>query len=733
MADLTIEQTFNLALQHHSAGRFQEAEQLYRQVLARHPQHADAMHNLGGLALQAGRNDIAVDLIKQAISLRADFPQAFNNLGIALKRQGQNKEAIAAYRRAIALKANFHQARNNLGVALRDERQLDDAIAEFRQVIALRPDYAEAHNNLGILLKEKELSDEAIVALGKAIALNPNYAEAHYNLGNTLKGKGRLDDAVAAYRKAISLRPGYSEACNNLGNALNDQRKFDQAIAALRQAVSINPNYAEAYNNLGISLKDNGQLDEAVAAYERAIVLRPDYAEAHCNLGVALENQGRLDEAMAEYRQTIALRPDFPAAHSNLVFAMYYRPDFDAAAIAEEQRRWNHRHAEPLRKFIPTHSNNADPERRLRVGYVSTDFRDHVVGRNIVPLLENHNHQLFEITCYAQVPSPDTMTSWFQRNADRWRNTVGLSDERLAKQILDDQIDIVVDLALHAGARLRVFAYKPAPVQVTFAGYPGSTGLTTIDYRLSDPYLDPPGMDESIYSEQTVRLPDSFWCYDPLENRDIPVNSLPVLDTGVVTFGGLNNFSKINDQVLLLWAQVLRQVKDSRLLLLTSEGSHRQRTLERLRQAGIDPAQIQFAPRQSRRGYLELFHRVDIGLDTFPYNGHTTSLDSFWMGVPVITLVGQTVVSRAGWSQLSNLGLTELVARTPEQFVTAAVELAGDLPRLTGLRSTLRSRMEKSPLMDAPRFARNIESAYRGMWHKWCEGVISNRDAGPAR
>jgi protein O-GlcNAc transferase len=723
MADLTFEEIFQLALQHHSAGRFQAAEQLYRQVLALHPQHADALHNLGELALRAGQNDIAVDLIRQAISVRTDFPEAYNDLGIALKRQGQNKQAIAAYRRAIALKADFHQAHNNLGVVLRDEGQLDEAIAAYQQVISIRPKYAEAHNNLGILLKENGQIDKAIAALDTAIALKPNYAEAHFNLGNLLKGKGRLDDAVAAYRRAIALRPTFAEACNNLGNALNDQRQSDQAIAALRQTIAINPKYAEAYNNLGISLKENGQLDEAIAAYQHAIALRPDYAEAHCNLGVALENQGRLEEAMIEYRQTIALRPDLSAAHSNLVFAMCYRPDFDASMIAEEQRRWNLRHAEPLRKFIPRHSNNADPDRRLRVGYVSTGFRDHVVGRNIVPLFKNHDHQLFEITCYAQVPWPDNMTGWFKQNADCWRNTVGLSDEELAKQIHDDQIDIVVDLALHAGDRLLVFAYKPAPVQVTFAGYPGSTGLTTIDYRLSDPFLDPPGMDESIYSEQTVRLPHSFWCYDPMEDQDIQVNSLPLAETGVVTFGGLNNFCKINDQVLLLWAQVLRQVKDSRLLLLTSEGSHRQRTMDRLRQAGIDPARIQFAPRQSRRGYLELFHRVDVGLDTFPYNGHTTSLDSFWMGVPVISLVGQTVVSRAGWSQLSNLGLTELAAHSPEQFVQKAVELAGDLPRLRELRSTLRRRMEQSPLMDAPKFAHSIEAAYRGMWQQWCETV----------
>jgi predicted O-linked N-acetylglucosamine transferase (SPINDLY family) len=266
-------------------------------------------------------------------------------------------------------------------------------------------------------------------------------------------------------------------------------------------------------------------------------------------------------------------------------------------------------------------------------------------------------------------------------------------------------------------------------VQVTFAGYPGSTGLSAIDYRLSDPYLDQPGMDETIYSEKTIRLPDSFWCYDPLDCGDIPVSPLPALSLskglesadGVITFGCLNNFCKINDGVLTLWAAVLRQVKGSRLLLRAQPGSHRQRTVDRLSQDGIDPGRIEFVGHLPRRRYLELYHRIDLGLDSFPYNGHSTSLDSFWMGVPVVTLVGQRAVARAGWCQLSNLKLTELAADTPEQFVRIAVELALDLPRLAALRSTLRQRMERSPLMDAPKFARSIEASYRQMWRAWCE------------
>ena len=298
---------------------------------------------------------------------------------------------------------------------------------------------------------------------------------------------------------------------------------------------------------------------------------------------------------------------------------------------------------------------------------------------------------------------------------------MGLADEQFAAQVREDKIDILVDLALHmARNRLPVFARKPAPVQVTFAGYPGSTGLRAIDYRLSDPYLDPPGMDESIYSEQTVRLPHSFWCYDPLDCADLPVNVLPAESNRFLTFGCLNSFSKINDAVLRLWARVLHAVPASRLLLLAPEGSHRQHALDVLGQESIARERIEFVAHQPRQKYLELYHRIDLGLDTLPYNGHTTSLDSFWMGVPVVTLVGQTIVGRAGLSQLMNLQLPELITQTPEEYVQVATDLAADLPRLSELRGTLRARMEQSPVMDASRFARDIEAAYRQMWQHWC-------------
>jgi len=683
---MTVQQQLESGVSHHQAGRFPEAEAIYRQILSRHPNHVGAMILLGGLAVRTGRLDPAIELLRHAIRCEPRYADAHYNLAIALQAKGQ----------------------------------LDDAIVAFRQAIRLRPESPDSHNNLGIALQDKGQLDEAIASFRQALRLKPYYAEAHYNLGIPLQAKSRLDEAVASYRRATQLKPDFALAHSNLGNALSEMGQLDEAIASHRQAVRFKPDYADAHYNLGIGLQHKGQLDEAIAAHRQAVALRPAWAEAHNNLGHALKASGQLDEAIDAYRQAISLKPDFAEAHSNLVFTLNYHPGYDAKTIQGELRHWSGQHADPLKKFIRPHTNDRDPERRLRIGYVSPDFCQHVVGRNLLPLLSRHNHGQMEIFCYANVVRPDGLTEQFRRYADVWHSIVKLSDSQAADLIRQDRIDILVDLALHtAGNRLGVFAYKPAPLQATFAGYPGSTGLNTIDYRLTDPYLDPPGLNDPFYSETSYRLPHSFWCYDPLV-AEIAVNALPAQSQGFLTFGCLSNFCKVNEQVLQLWAQVLKTVSNSRLLLLAPEGSSRQRILDRLGREGVDPQRVQFVAKQSRSEYLHTYNRIDMGLDTLPYNGHTTSLDSFWMGVPVVTLVGQTVVGRAGLSQLTNLGLPELIAQTPKQYAQIVAALAGDLPGLAELRRTLRPRMLASPLCDGQTFARSIEAAFRLIWRQWC-------------
>ena len=472
---------------------------------------------------------------------------------------------------------------------------------------------------------------------------------------------------------------------------------------------------------------DLGKLDEAVASYQQALQRKPDLAETYSNLGVALKDQGKLDEALACYRRALELKPDYAYAHSNLVYSQVFSPDYDAQALFEETRRWNRRHAEPLAKLVEPHGNDRSLDRRLRIGYVSPDFRNHAESFFTIPLLSAHHHQQFDIFCYADVVRPDGITARFRGYADAWRNISGLSDEQVAQWVRQDRIDILVDLTMHmAHNRLLVFARKPAPVQVCWLAYQGTTGLPAIDYRLTDPHIDPPGLFDGCYAEESVRLPDAFWCYDPAASdppaNELAIGPLPALDKGRITFGCLNNFCKVNGPVLRLWARVLQAVDRSRLLLLAAEGSHRRHTLDLLEQEGVEPDRVTFVGRLPRPQYMELYHGIDIGLDTFPYTGQTTSLDAFWQGVPVVTMVGQTAAARAGLSLLTNLGTPQWVAQTPDQFVSIAVELASDLPRLGELRATLRDRLQRSPLMDAPRFARNVEAAYRMMWKRWCAG-----------
>jgi protein O-GlcNAc transferase len=552
------------------------------------------------------------------------------------------------------------------------------------------------------------------------LSRQPAHVGALHYLGVIAHQSGRSDIAIDLVRKALSLNPNDSEIHNNLGNILKEAGQLDQAIAACRHAILLNPNLAEAYNNLGNALRASGQFDQAVVAFRQAMVLKPNYPDVYNNLGNVLADMGELDESIAAYRQAIALRSNYAAAQSNLVNAMHYHPGYNAGAIAQELDIWNRRYAEQFKQFTQPHLNDRNPQRRLRIGYVSSDFRGHPVGRFMLPLLAHHDKTNFQVFAYSQTSVADAITRQLRSHVDEWRTIVNLSDAQAADLIRQDRIDILVDLTMHTiGNRLLVFARKPAPVQVTYLAFCSTTGLQAIDYRLSDPYLDPPGEDESVYSEKTIRLPETYWCYQPiLDNSEIGPS--PTLDRGFITFGSLNSFCKVTEPALVTWARILTAVPKSQLLLHAYEGAHRQGVLDRLERENVDPKRVRFAGYMQARNYFELYQQIDVALDTFPFAGGTTTCDALWMGVPVVSLAGKTAVGRGGSSILSNLGMPELIAHTEEEYVQIATELAQNFPRLCNLHSVLRHRMEQSPLMDAPRFARNIESAYRQMWQAYC-------------
>ena len=582
-----------------------------------------------------------------------------------------------------------------------------------------RPSSAEEWNAVAAAMERQGRFSEAANAYLRSLAVDNQQGETFFGLGNALLNCGHLEQAITAYRRAIVLRPQFPEAFNNLGFTLRAAGRQIEAIEAFGRAIALRPDYVDALNNLGMALGEGGQLDESLAACRRALALRPDFVPAMINIGNACQAGGQLDEAIDCFRRAWTLAPDSPAP-DNLLFAIHFHPAYGSKEIKDEHDRWNKQVARPLAPAKIQHANDRSPDRQLRIGYVSPDFRNHSQAHFTVPLLSHHDHKQFEIFCYSDVRAPDELTSRLRSYADNWRDTAALSDPHLAALVLRDRIDILVDLTLHmSGNRLLVFARKPAPVQVTWLGYPSTTGLETMDYRLSDPYLDPPDAAAEFFSEKTIRLPHSFWCYDPLANLP-DVNDLPALRNGFITFGCLNNFTKITPPTLELWAQVLLDIPRSRLIVLSPRGSARSRILAMLTTHGVDPSRVEFCDRVARHEYLATYNRFDISLDTVPYPGHTTTFDSLWMGVPVVTLTGSTTVSRGGLSILSNLALTEFVAPTPQDYVRITKALANDSSRLATLRSTLRARMQASPLMNAAKFAGDFESSYRQMWATWC-------------
>ena len=622
------------------------------------------------------------------------------------------------------------QVRQILDLAIGHQRggRAAHAEAACREALALQPQSHEAMNLLGVVLCQTGRISEGMEALRRAVALDPGRADYHSNLGNALAAGGDLDAAIGAFRNALALRPDLADVSNNLGNALQEKGDAPGAIAAHHRAIELRPDYAQAFYNLGGAYKLAGLNDDAIAAYERAIQLEPAYVKAEVNRANILKDIGRLDEAIAGYQRAMRTAPS-PVIEGNLIYCLYFHPDYDSRRIFEHLVRWEENFAAPLAREIVPHENPGAPgpgrastssvESRLRVGYVSPDFSVHPAGRFVLPLLANHDHQEFEVYCYSDLRTPDAMTARLRARADVWRETFSLDDAQLAQQVRDDRIDILVDLAVHtAGNRLLVFARKPAPIQVTWLGYPGSTGLKTIDYRLSDPHLDPPSMFDAFYSERTVRLPDCYWCYDPLVDP-MEVGPVPASRNGFVTLGCLNNFAKVTGPVIERWAMIMRLTLGSRLLIVAPAGSARARFSERTGSLGIASDRIEFLDRVPRQEYLAYYRRIDVSLDPWPFNGGTTSFDSLWMGVPLVTMTGKTAVSRGGASILNNLGLTELIANDPGEYVEKASGLAGDLDRLAALRVELRGRMERSPLMDGKRFAANVEAAYRMMWRNW--------------
>jgi protein O-GlcNAc transferase len=540
-----------------------------------------------------------------------------------------------------------------------------------------------------------------------------------------LRQSGRRDLAAVELQKFLAEQPNHPEALILAAYNEFENGRLEAALEPLLRAIRIAPNVPHYLQTAGLVLAALGRSQEAIWSLRKAVSLNPTNPDYHASLAHALKEAGQADEAVESYRQSLKLHPDQPRTRSSFLLAMHYT-ERNLDEIHAEHVQWNRSHAKPLAADIREYPNSPDPDRKLRIGYVSPDFCAHSVAYFFEPLLLHHDPAQIDLFCFAHVPRPDEITERMKGQAPNWREIARATDAESAEIIRREKIDILVDLAGHTvHNRLLLFAQKPAPIQVSYLGYPDTTGLDSMDYRLTDAYADPPGWSEAFHTEKLVRLPRGFLCYQPPRDAP-PVGPAPASQTGVVTFASFNSLAKITPAMLGLWARILLQVPESRLILKSHNGlsdeATRKRLLDILSAAGVDPQRVEMHGRiATPRAHLEFYHRVDIALDTYPYNGTTTTCEAIWMGVPVVTLAGRPHVSRVGVSLLMQIGLPEMIAEAPDGYVRKAAKLATDLRLLAQLRSNLRQKMSASPLMDGAGFARNVETAYRQMWRTWCQ------------
>ncbi|MBF0460211.1 MAG: tetratricopeptide repeat protein, partial [Magnetococcales bacterium] len=545
--------------------------------------------------------------------------------------------------------------------------------------------------------------------------------EAHYNLGNLLQDLKRFEEAEVSYRHALRVEPDFAEAHYNLGNLLHELKRFEEAEASYRQALRVEPDFAEAHYNLGNLLHELKRFEEAEASYRQALHVKPDYAEAHSNLGNLLKDVGRLDEAERSYHQALTIAPDYAHAHSGLLFTHNYQGDKNLEESLADARKYGELVASQAKPFSHPVT-PADSNRRLRVGLVSGDLRNHPVGYFLEGVVEALNPADIELFAYDTFCQEDNLTQKFKTSIPHWRTVDSLSDAELAQFIQSDAIDILMDLAGHTGHnRLGMFAWKPAPVQVTWLGYFATTGVAAIDYILGDP-INLPGSDRWHFVEKPWHLPDCYLCFTP-PDFPLTVTPLPACTNGFVTFGCFNKISKVTAAVVACWARILLSVPDSRLFLKNvafADAKMRFKIMEQFQQAQIASERLILEGPQTREQYLAAYNRVDLALDPFPFPGGTTSVEGLWMGVPVLTKKGNRFLSHQGETILTHAGLPDWIATDVDDYVRKAVDFANDLPGLATLRAGLRQQVLRSPLFDAPRFANNLTKAWQEMWRIWC-------------
>jgi len=616
------------------------------------------------------------------------------------------------YRRVLTDQPNHAAAACNLGVILASRGNLLQAEKLYRRALTVDPNLGDAHLNLANVYRRLNKVDEAIASYKAALGSHSSSVTARKNLWQLYFERGRDAEAVEHFHDYTRSYPEDAEAWHLLGLAYIRLGRAPEAIPALQQAIALQPGHVLAHNSLGIAMEANGNPDSAAIYFEHAIRIGPSRPEAFNNLAMIRLEQGRAPEAVELFRRSLALNTRQPHVFSNYLLGLNYLADLPAATILTEHKNWASWFADPLPPVGRTHRPN--PESVLHIGYVSADFRSHPVAAYISAVLAAHDRKAVRVTCYSSVGIPDASTERIKKLADNWREITQLPDQEEAELIRRERVDVLVDLNGHSSRhRLGVFARRPSPVQVTHFGYPNTTGIAAMGYRLTDAFADPPGA-ESHYVEKLVRLPDFAWCWLPPENAP-PVGPLPADAAGHITFGSLNNSAKLTESAIALWARVLSEVPDSRLLILGSKSKAAQERIVGLFAQRSVGDRVEALPRMPNAEYYAAYNRIDLALDPFPYNGGVTTCDALWMGAPVLTLTGSTYAGRQGADILNAIGLPEFAANSADEFVEMAKRVAADRDRLREVRAVLRERLRASPICDAVRITRNLEAAYRVM------------------
>lgn len=612
------------------------------------------------------------------------------------------------------------------GNTLEDYGDPEGALAKYREAAKIAPSNPRAHLNCGNALVALARNEKAIECYQVALELDPQYVSAHANLGRVLMLRKQFSEAANHYSAAVAANPKYADGYVGLGCAFEELNRPDGAIQAYLSALAIQPDYPGASHNLGTLLSKTGRLDEAEKYLRKALQAEPDSASTRIWLGKTLADMGILDEGISLLRQGSNDLPEDSSAKSMLLFYLNYLPDITKDEMLREHVQFGQRFCDSLTPPGPRFLNSANPDRTLRLGYVSGDFRNHPVSRFIEPVLAAHDKSQFEVHCFHNFEGPDdNNTQRIRLHADGWHPISGVGDDAVADMIRSLRIDILVDLSGHTDRnRLLMFARKPAPVQATWLGYLGTTGMKAMDYRICDAFTDPPGMTESLHTEKLARLPQSQWCHLPYDTVLTPVGQLPMQRNGYPVFGSINNISKINNQVIELWSRVLREIPSSRLRMAAIPSNRaRQHLISEFSRLGVDGNRVEFVPRAGYHEYLSGIREVDIMLDPFPYNGGTTTLDALAMGVPVVTLAGDRSIARGGVSFLSTVDIPSLVAETPDEYVAILRRLVSVPDELQEIRKGLRAKFNRSVFQDSRRFTRQLEDLYRGMRGNWCQST----------